>query len=122
MSRRTCGPVTSTLTLRGSRAAGTQTRNLPRVQYGGNRASGGYYGGNIKLWPKEAAGEPVVFSHGSEVKPLAVLPDGRLAAGGLDGAIKLWLVDERKLIAAFCLRAGRKLSRDLPSNWRSPHP
>ena len=79
-------------------------------------------------------------SHGSIVRSLAVLTDGRLASGGKDGKIKLWLVDEQKLIAALCLRAGRDLSkeewvryigsdtpwqpscRDLPSNWRTPDP
>jgi WD40 repeat protein len=42
----------------------------------------------------------VVLSHGGAVTSLAVLPDGRLASGGQDGNIKLWLVDEHKLIAA----------------------
>jgi len=83
-------------------------------------------------------GEPVVLQHGSEVWSLAVLPDGRLASAGLEGKIKLWLVDERKLLAALCLRAGRNFTNDewarhvgsdtpwrpscqafgLPSNWR----
>jgi len=71
---------------------------------------------------------------------LAVLADGRLASAGADGKVKLWLVDEQKLIAALCLRAGRNLTkdewaryidpdtprqpscRDLPSNWRTPDP
>jgi WD40 repeat protein len=88
----------------------------------------------IKLWPKEGTGEPTVLSAGG---PLAVLADGRLASAG-DGKIKLWLVDEQKLIAALCLRAGRNLTKDewaryigsdtpwqpscrgLPSNWRTP--
>jgi hypothetical protein len=69
---------------------------------------------------------------------LAVLPDGRLASGGEDGMIKLWLVDEQKLIAALCLRVGSNLTkdewaryigpdtpwqpscRDLASNWQTP--
>jgi WD40 repeat protein len=102
----------------------------------GRLASGGQ-DGKIKLWPKEGTGEPVVLSQGSEVDSLAVLPDGRLAGGGY-GKVKLWLVDEQKLIAALCLRAGRNLTkdewaryigsdtrwqpscRDLPSNWRTP--
>jgi hypothetical protein len=46
--------------------------------------------------------------HGAGVRSLAVLADGRLASSGDDGKIKLWLVDEQKLIAALCLRAGRK--------------
>jgi hypothetical protein len=76
----------------------------------------------------------VVLSHGSEVRSLAVLADGRLASG--DSNIKLWLVDEDKLIAALCLRPGRNLTkeqwiryvgsdtpwqpscRDFLSNWR----
>jgi hypothetical protein len=72
---------------------------------------------------------------------LTVLSDERLASASLDGEIKLWLVDEQKLITALCLRAGRNLTkdewrtryigsdipwqpscRDLPSNWRTPDP
>ena len=63
---------------------------------------------------------------------------GGWRAGGEDGKIKLWVVDEQKLITALCLRAGRNLTkdewaryigpdtpwqpscRDLPSNWRTP--
>jgi hypothetical protein len=74
---------------------------------------------------------------GGGVRSLAVLADGRLASSGDDGKIKLWLVDEQKLIAALCLRAGRNLTkaewaryigsdtpwqpscRDLSSNWRA---
>jgi hypothetical protein len=81
----------------------------------------------------------VVLSHGGGgVSSLAVLADGRLASGGQDGNIKLWLVDEQKLIAALCLRPGRNLTkaewaryipdtpwqpscRDRPSNWRTPN-
>jgi WD40 repeat protein len=108
----------------------------------GRLASGGKDGkdGKIKLWPKEGKGEPVVLSLGSWVQSLAVLADGRLASGGTDGKIKLWLVNEEKLIAAICLRAGLNLSkdewaryvaadipwlpscRDRPSNWRTPEP
>ena len=65
--------------------------------------------------------------------------DGRLVSGGEDGKIKIWLVDEQKLVAALCLRAGRDLTKDertryigldtprqpscrgRPSNWRTPH-
>jgi len=90
--------------------------------------------------PRLGGGEPVVLSHGSTIYSLAVLPDERLASGGNDGKIKLWLVDEQKLVAALCLRAGRNLTkdewdryigadtprqpscRDLPSNWRTPDP
>jgi WD40 repeat protein len=103
----------------------------------GRLASGGE-DGRIKLWPQDGAGEPVVLTHGSPVRSLAVLQDGRLASGGRDGTIKLWLVEERKLIAALCRRAGRNLTkhewagyigsdvpwqpscRDRPSNWRTP--
>ena len=80
----------------------------------------------------------MVLSHGSPINSLTALADGRLASGGEDGKIKLWLVDEQKLIAVLCLRAGRNLTkdewaryigsdtpwqpscRDLPSNWRTP--
>jgi len=96
--------------------------------------------GKIKLWPKEARGEPVVLSQGGGVHSLVVLPDGRLAAGDDDGNIKIWVVDEQKLIAALCLRAGRNLTkaewaryigadtprqpscRGRPSNWRTIDP
>jgi WD40 repeat protein len=106
----------------------------------GRLASGGD-DGTIKLWPKDGASEPVVLRHGGSVRSLAVLGDGRLASsGGTDGTIKLWLVEEEKLIAALCLRAGRNLTkaewaryigsdrprqpscRDRPSNWRTPDP
>jgi hypothetical protein len=81
----------------------------------------------------------VVLVHGGGwVWSLAALADGGLASGGEDGNIKLWLVDEQKLIAALCLRAGRNLTkaewaryigadtpwqpscRDRPTNWRTP--
>jgi WD40 repeat protein len=105
----------------------------------GRLASGGS-DGKIKLWPKEGTGEPVVLPQGSPVESLAVLADGRLASGGADGKIQLWLVDEEKLIAALCLRAGRNLTKDEwarymgpetsrqpscrehPPNWRTPDP
>jgi WD40 repeat protein len=109
----------------------------------GRLASGGE-DGQIKLWPTDGVGkpEPVLLRHGSSVRSLAVLADGRLASGGNDGngTIKLWLVDEQKLIAALCLRPGRNLTRDewasyigsdtpwqpscrdRPSNWRTPDP
>jgi len=105
----------------------------------GRLASGGG-NGNIRLWPKDSIGEPVILSHGSPVWSLTVLADGRLASGGDDGNIKIWLVDEQKLIATLCLRAGRNLTkvewaryigsdtpwqpscRGLPSNWRTPNP
>jgi WD40 repeat protein len=95
--------------------------------------------GKIRAWPTDGGGgEPVVLSHGAWVHSLAELPDGRLASGGGDGKVKLWLVDEQKLIAAVCLRAGRDLTVDewnsyigtdtpqrrsydgLPSHWRTP--
>ena len=102
----------------------------------GRLASGGY-DGTIKLWPKDGVGDPVVLIHGERVDFLTALPDGRLASGS-GSMIKLWLVDEQKLIAALCLRVGRNLKkdewvryigsdspwqpscRDLPSNWRTP--
>jgi WD40 repeat protein len=103
----------------------------------GQLASGGD-DGKIRLWPKDGSGEPVILTHGSEVRSLAAMADGRLASGGDDGKIRLWLVQEEKLLAALCLRAGRNLSqeewtryigpdtpwqpscRGLPSNWRTP--
>jgi WD40 repeat protein len=115
---------------------GSSVRSLA-VLADGRLASGGD-DSKIKIWPKEGTGEPVVLSHGSPVWSLAVLADGRLASGGDDGTIKLWLVDEQKLSAALCLRAGRNFTkdewaryigpdtpwqpscRDLPSNWRTP--
>jgi len=105
----------------------------------GRLASGGE-DGEIKLWPKEGTGEPEVLTQGGPVWSLAVLADGRLASGGReDGEIKLWLVDQQKLIAALCLRAGRNLTKaewsryvgsdtpwqpscrafGVPSNWRT---
>ena len=55
-------------------------------------ASGGN-DGNIKLWPKEGTGEPVVLSHGGVVWSLAVLRDGRLVSGGFSGNVKVWRKD-----------------------------
>ena len=40
----------------------------------------------------------MALTHGAAVLSLALLPDGQLASGGADGTIKLWLVDEQKLI------------------------
>jgi hypothetical protein len=48
--------------------------------------------GNIKIWPKEGTGEPLVLSHGG-VGALAALADGRLASAGDYGTIKLWPKD-----------------------------
>ena len=59
-------------------------------------------------------------THGSPVWSLTVLADGRLASGGDDGNIKIWLVDEQKLIAALCLRAGRNLTKDQWARYISP--
>ena len=74
------------------------------------RLASGAYDGTIKLWPKEGTSDPVVLSSGSSVDSMAVRADGRLASGsGYDGTIKLWLVNEQKLISALCLRAGRNL-------------
>jgi len=52
-------------------------------------ASGGG-DGQIKLWPRDSVGEPMILRHGSPVWSLEVLADGRLASGGGDGQIKLW--------------------------------
>ncbi len=101
--------------------------------------SSGYFG-DIKLWPKDGSREPVVLQHGNLVQALAVLTDGRLASGGLGGAIKLWLLEEEKLRRPLCLRASRNGSkdewaryigpdtpwqpscRDRPSHWCTPSP
>ena len=45
---------------------------------------------NIKIWPREGTGEPIVLSHGSPVWSLVALSDGRLASAGVDGNIKIW--------------------------------
>src|SRR4051794_31367436 len=58
----------------------------------GRLASGGG-DGQIKIWPKDGRGEPVVLAHGRSVGSLAVLPGGRLASASLDGLIKLWPKD-----------------------------
>jgi WD40 repeat protein len=114
---------------------GSPTMSLA-VLADGRLVSGGL-DGKIKLWPRDGDGEPVILSHGSPVSALVALTDGRLASGGGD-QVKIWLVEEEKLIAALCLRAGRNLTRDewvhyigsdIPwqrscrnrlSNWRSP--
>ena len=88
----------------------------------------------------EPRSTPVVLSDDNPVTSLAVPADGRLASGDRDGTVKLWLVDEQKLIDALCLRAGRNLTkaewaryigpdtpwqpscRDRPSNWRTLDP
>jgi hypothetical protein len=58
---------------------------------GDGRLASGDDDGQIKLWPKDGTGEPVVLRHSSGVLSLAVLTDGRLASsGGLDGQIRLW--------------------------------
>ena len=38
--------------------------------------------------------------------------DGRLAGGGQDGNVKIWLIVEQELVAALCLRAGRNLTKE----------
>ena len=43
---------------------------------------------DVRLWPKDGNGDPVVLAHGGPVWSLAVLADGRLASGGSDGKIK----------------------------------
>jgi WD40 repeat protein len=69
------------------------------------RLAGAGQDGTIKIWPKEGRrGEPVVLSQpavlaqgfpaGFPVYSLAVLADGRLASGNLDGTIKIWPQDE----------------------------
>jgi hypothetical protein len=61
-----------------------------------------------KIW-KDDTSDPFRLSRSSGVTSPALW---RLASGGEDGQIKLWLVDEQKLIAALCLRAGRNLTKD----------
>ena len=64
----------------------------------GRLASGGD-DGQIKVWPRDGVGKPVILQHGSPVRSLAVLPDGRLFSGGgflrpkspqEEGPMKLW--------------------------------
>lgn len=54
------------------------------------RLANGDNDGNIKIWPKQSTGEPVVLSQGSQVLSLVLLRDGRLASAGADGNIKIW--------------------------------
>jgi WD40 repeat protein len=70
---------------------GSAVRSLAVLSDG--RLAAGGDDGNIKLWPREGAGEPVLLSHGSRVLSLAVLAGGRLASGGGDGNIKIWPED-----------------------------
>jgi WD40 repeat protein len=99
-------------------------------------ASGGI-DGRIRLWASDGRGEAVVLEQESQVRSLVTLPDGRLASGGSNGEIKIWLVDEDDLLGALCRRVGRNLSqsdwtryigvdapwqpscRTRPSNWRT---
>jgi len=74
----------------------------------GRLVSGGQ---DAKIWPKDFSGEPEILPQGSPISSLAVLADGRLASGGEDGKIKLWIVDEQKLIAALCLRVGSNFTK-----------
>jgi WD40 repeat protein len=50
--------------------------------------------GEIKIWPKNGTGEPEIISSSNSVMSLAVLKDGRLAAGGFDGNITLLRMDQ----------------------------
>jgi len=124
----------------GGQPGGPLAGQLGHVPGGaGGRAAGQWQRGRQdQAVAQGGTGQPVLLSQGSWVLSLAVLADGRLASGGDDGKIKLWLVGEQKLIAALCLRAGRSLTkdewaryigsdtprqpscRDLPSNWRTP--
>ncbi|MGH7048344.1 MAG: WD40 repeat domain-containing protein, partial [Stellaceae bacterium] len=85
----------------------------------GSLASGGD-DGTIKLWwfsDNQVPVEETEPSQGKGVTSLAVLADGRLASGGDDG-IKLWLTDERKIVAALCKdRSGRNLSKGSYGEW-----
>jgi WD40 repeat protein len=76
-------------------------------------------GRDVRLWPKDGTGDPVVLAHGGAVWSLAVLADGRLASGGSDGNIKLWLVDQQKLVAALCHSRGPQFNegRVGPLHW-----
>ena len=69
-------------------AQGSAVRSLAVLKDG--RLASGSWDGNIKIWPKEGRGKPVVHSQGSAILSLAALKDGRLASGGNDGNIKIW--------------------------------
>ncbi len=61
----------------------------------GGRLISGADDGSINVWPKSLAGDPEVHlraQHGAWVSSLAVLRDGRLASGDIDG-IKFWRTD-----------------------------
>jgi hypothetical protein len=68
---------------------GSRIRSLAKL-VDGRLVSGGGANGDIKIWPKDGRGEPVVLGHGDEVSSLAVLADGRLAGGDNDGNINIW--------------------------------
>jgi WD40 repeat protein len=70
------------------RSHGSLVRSLA-VLPDGRLASGGN-DGEIKLWPRNGMGEPVILKHGGPIGSLVVLADGRLASGGQNGQIKLW--------------------------------
>jgi WD40 repeat protein len=72
-------------------AQGSRVRCLTTLP-DGRLASGGF-DGQVKLWPKSGAGEPLVLRQGSPVRSLTAMADGRLVSGGEDGQIKLWPSD-----------------------------
>jgi WD40 repeat protein len=58
------------------------------------RLAGVDLGGNIKIWPKDFVGAPMVLPQGSGVSLLAVLRDGRLASsGGAMTDVRIWPKD-----------------------------
>jgi WD40 repeat protein len=59
----------------------------------------------------------VVLTHGSPVRSLAVLADGRLVRGGEDGTIKLW-PNERKGAPLVLSRGSRVLSLGVLADGR----
>jgi WD40 repeat protein len=77
-------------------------------------------GRDVRLWPKDGMGDPVVLAHGGPVWSLAVLADGRRASGGSDRNIKLWLPPSsgKLLRTCFPIGADRETGSHMTRWWR----